>query len=150
MPSNAELRREIDAAVAAVVGFMWVLIALVFVIASMGIVNTLTMNVQEQTRELGVLRAVGMKRGQVRKLIVAQAVALGVLSVLPGVAGGVLVAWAMYAATYPLSGHQPVFALHPTFIAGCAVVALVVAVLASFLPARRAARLQVIQALHYE
>jgi putative ABC transport system permease protein len=148
--SNAELREDIDDAVAAVEGFMWVLIGLVFVIASMGIVNTLTMNVQEQTRELGVLRAVGMRRREVRKLVVAQALAMGVLSVLPGIVGGLIVAWIMYAATYPLVGHQVPFAMHFGFIAGCGAVALAVAVAASFLPAHRAARLPVIHALHYE
>jgi ABC-type antimicrobial peptide transport system permease subunit len=70
--------------------------------------------------------------------------------VLPGIVGGLIVAWVMYAATYPLAGHRVPFALHPGFIAGCGAVALVVAVAASFLPAHRAARMPVIQALHYE
>src|SRR5262249_53092729 len=111
---------------------------------------TLTMNVQEQTRELGVLRAIGMRRGQVAKMVVAQAITLGVLSLLLGVSGGIIIAYLMNLATRPFSGHEVTFALHGVFIAGCAVAGLGVALLASLLPARRAARLHVIQALHYE
>src|SRR5262249_12681759 len=76
--SNAELRGFIDQGVDAVTGFFWMLVVLVLVVASLGMVNTLTMNVLEQTRELGVLRAVAMKRGQVRKLVLAQALFLAV------------------------------------------------------------------------
>ena len=47
------------------IGFLWLLLALVFVVASLGIVNTLTMNVMEQTREIAVLRSVALSRGQV-------------------------------------------------------------------------------------
>ncbi len=148
--SNVQVRAVVDGAVASVEGFLWVLIALVFVVAALGIVNTLTMNVIEQTRELGVLRAIGLRRGQVRKLVVAQATAMGLLSVLPGVLGGLGMAWLMNEATYPFSGHRVVFAWRPGFVAGCALTALTVAILAALLPARRAARLRIIEALHYE
>jgi putative ABC transport system permease protein len=148
--SNAQLRSYVDNLVGSVEGFLWVLIALVFVVAALGIVNTLTMNVHEQTRELGVLRAIGLKRGQVRKLVVAQAAALGLLSILPGVLAGIGLAWLMNVATYPFSGHRVDLELKASFVAGCAGIALVIAVLASLLPARRAARLHIIEALHYE
>jgi putative ABC transport system permease protein len=148
--SNVQVRQVVDGIVASVEGFLWVLIALMFVVAALGIVNTLTMNVIEQTRELGVLRAIGLKRGQVRKLVIAQAVALGLLSVLPGVLAGLGLSWLMNEATYPFSGHRVAFTWRPGFVAGCAAAALAVAVLASLLPARRAARLRIIEALHYE
>jgi putative ABC transport system permease protein len=147
---NAELRAQVDKNVQSFEAFMWMLIALLFVVASLGIVNTLTMNIHEQTRELGVLRAIGMKQGQVRRGVVAQALALGVLSVLPGMVLGVGMSYIMNLATRPLIGHEIPFRVSPGFVAGCAGLALVVAVLASLLPARRAARLHVIQALHYE
>ena len=76
--------------------------------------------------------------------------ALGVLSVLPGVVVGVGMSYIMNLATRPLIGHVIPFRVSPGFVAACAGLALVVAVLASLLPARRAARLHVIQALHYE
>lgn len=148
--SNAQLRAFVDGVVAGVEGFLWVLIALEFVVAALGVVNTLTMNVTEQTRELGVLRAIGLKRGQVRKMVTAQAAALGILSVLPGVPAGIALAWLMNAATYPFSGHRVDFQLRPGFVATCAVLTLIVALLTSLLPARRASRLRIIEALHYE
>ncbi len=132
-------------------GFLWVLIVLVFVVvAALGIVNTLTMNVHEQTRELGVLRAIGLKRGQLRKLVLAQAAGLGLVSVLPGIALGIVLAWLMNLATYSFSGHRIDFILRGGFMAGCAGVALLIALLSALLPARRAARLRIIEALHYE
>lgn len=148
--SNAEVRAVVEDNIKAYEAFMWVLIALLFVVASLGIVNTLTMNIHEQTRELGVLRAIGMKRGQIGRVVVAQAVALAVVSVLPGVAAGIGTAYIMNLATLPLLGHVIAFRVSPGFVAGCAALALVVAVLASLLPARRARRLHIIQALHYE
>jgi putative ABC transport system permease protein len=148
--SNAQVRDVVDGIVASVEGFLWVLIVLVFVVAALGIVNTLTMNVHEQTRELGVLRAIGLKRGQLRKLVLAQAAGLGVLSVLPGIAAGIVLAWLMNAATYSFSGHRVEFILRGGFMAGCAAVALAISLLAALLPARRAARLRIIEALHYE
>src|SRR5262249_29452402 len=100
--------------------------------------------------ELGVLRAIGVRRAQVGKIILAQAVALAILSILPGVVAGIGMAYVMNLATHPLIGHVMAFRLSPPFIAGCVALAVVVAVLAAVLPARRAARLQIIQALHYE
>jgi putative ABC transport system permease protein len=148
--SNEQVRGGVDKAVKSVEGFLWVLIVLVFVVAALGIVNTLTMNVHEQTRELGVLRAIGLKRSQLRKLVLAQAAGLGLLSVLPGIAGGVVLAWLMNAATYSFSGHRIEFTLRVGFMVYCAAVALTVALLAALLPARRAAGLRIIEALHYE
>ena len=60
LQSNAEFRARIHHMMAGVIGFLWLLLALVFVVASLGIVNTLTMNVLEQTREIAVLRAVAL------------------------------------------------------------------------------------------
>lgn len=148
--SNAELRAQVDNNVRAFEALMWMLIALLFLVASLGIVNTLTMNVHEQTREIGVLRAIGMRRGQVGRVILAQALALALVSVLPGVVAGIGMAYVMNLATRPLIGHEMAFRFSPGFVAGCAAVAVGVAVLAALLPARRARRLPVIQALQYE
>lgn len=148
--SNAETRATFDAQTGGFLGFIRVLIALVFIVASLGVVNTLTMNVLEQTRELGVLRAIGVKRGQLAKMIVAQALALGFVSVLPGVGIGLVLAYLMNIATYPLTGQPVPFGLDTGHIVGCFTAALAIAVGAAILPARRAARLQVVEALRYE
>jgi putative ABC transport system permease protein len=148
--SNLEVRETLNRQMAGFLGLVWLLMALVFVVASLGIVNTLTMNVLEQTRELGTLRAMGMKRGQVGKMILSQALALGVISVVPGVAGGIALAAMINLTMYPIFGQLVPFHLDVSFVAGCFLMALVIAVLAALIPARRAARLPVIQALQYE
>ncbi len=148
--SNAELRGFVDQAVEGVTGFFWMLVVLVFVVASLGMVNTLTMSVLEQTRELGVLRAVAMQRRQVRKLVLAQAVFLAGISLVPGALFGVGLAYLMNLAARPTVGHAVAFHIDAPLVAGCLAVALVVALLAAAWPARRAARLRVIEALQYE
>jgi putative ABC transport system permease protein len=150
LQSNADFLGMIDHMVSGVVGLMWVLMALMFVVASLGVVNTLTMNVLEQTRELGVLRALGMKRAQVARLILSQALALGMIGLIPGAVAGVVLAYLMNLASYPLTGNAVPFRLHPSLILGAVAVAPAVAVLMSLFPARRAARLRVIEALQYE
>jgi putative ABC transport system permease protein len=147
---NAEVHRVFNRQVQGFLGFVWVLLSLVFVVASLGIVNTLTMNVLEQTRELGVLRAIGLRRVQVGKLVVSQALALGVISLIPGVAGGVGLAYLINVVTYPLVGQPVPFRLDWSNLGGCLAAAVAVSVAAALLPARRAARLPVIQALQYE
>jgi putative ABC transport system permease protein len=148
--SQAELRSYIDQAVLGIAGLMWGLMGLVFVVASLGIVNTLTMNVLEQTRELGMLRAVGLKRGQLRKLVVSQALAVGLISLVPGTVIGLALAYLSNMLSHILLGHAVAFRIEIGLVAGCLAAAMVITVLAALLPARRAARLQVVQALQYE
>jgi putative ABC transport system permease protein len=148
--SRAGFTVACDELMAGALNSAWVLMALVFVVASLGITNCLTMNVLEQTRELGILRAIAMKRRQVGKLVVAQAMAVGVISIVPGVLLGVLMGYATTSATYAVSGVPVPYVLEPALLAGCAAMALLVAVLASLAPARRAARLSIVRALQYE
>jgi putative ABC transport system permease protein len=150
LQSSAEVLRVFDRQNAAFVGFVWTLMALVFVVASLGIVNTLTMNVLEQTRELGILRAIGMKRSQVGKLVLAQALILAVMSLLAGVVAGVVLAYMMNLAGHAVVGQLVPLRLDPRHLGGCVVVALAVALAAAFFPALRAARLPIIRALQYE
>ncbi|MBL9124028.1 MAG: ABC transporter permease [Planctomycetaceae bacterium] len=150
LQSNAEFHAVVDWMMQGVLGSLWLLMALVFVVASLGIVNTLTMNALEQTREFGVLRAIGMLRGQLRKMVLAEALALGVISVLPAAVAGSGLAWLINVASRPLVGHPVEFRLTLWFVAACCVAAVLTAVLAAILPARRVARLEVVQALQYE
>jgi putative ABC transport system permease protein len=140
----------VDEMAAGVIGSFWVLLALVFVVASLGITNFLTVNVLEQTRELGILRAVAMKRRQIFKMILSEALAMGMIGAIPGLVLGVLVGYAMTNAYYPVVGLRVQYVLEPVLLVGCVAVALAVAVLASLPPARRAGRLTIIRALQYE
>lgn len=147
LQSNADLKESIDKTVGGVTGFMWTLLLLTFVVASLGTVNTLTMNVLEQTREIGVMRAVAMTRRQVKRVVRWQAFLLGIASLIPGLVVGLLCTVILHLTTYPLTGIPVAFNLDPAIIVTCSLLAPVTAVAAAVLPGRRAARMRVIQAL---
>jgi len=150
LQSQGELRRYIDQSVLAVFGMVWGILGMIFVVASLGTVNTLTMNVLEQTRELGMLRAIGLQRRQLRKLIMAQALAVGLMSLVPGTLIGLALAYVIHVFSSILLAHAWPFHLDLALIAGCLAAALAITLLAALAPARRAARLQVVQALQVE
>jgi putative ABC transport system permease protein len=150
LQSRSELRGYIDSAVGRVAGLVWALLGLVFVVASLGIVNTLTMNVLEQTRELGILRALGLKRSQVRKLVLSQALAIALVSLVPGTVIGLALAYLFNLLSHLLLSHTVAFRVEFGLVAGCLATAVTLTLLAALLPARRAARLRVVQALQYE
>ncbi len=147
LQSNADLRSLIEAMLSRVSGALWGLMVLAFAVASLGIVNTLTMNVHDQTREFGVLRALGLKRGQVGKVIIAQAVVLAGISLLPGALAGVGMAYAINRASAAWTGSMASFQMDFILILGACVLAVVMSVLAALSPARRAVHLSVTAAI---
>ena len=150
MQSHESLRAMVDDLVNGVTGGLWVLLALGFVVAGFGIVNTLTMNVLEQTRELGLLRIVAMTRGQVRKLILSQAVIMGFIGLVPGAIVGAGIAYLVSRSSEGEFGRSIDFTLHPVMFFGAFVAAYAIVVIAAWIPAQRAARLQLTEALRYE
>jgi ABC-type antimicrobial peptide transport system permease subunit len=129
----------------AILNVLYVLLALSVVVSLFGIVNTLVLTVFERTRELGMLRAVGMTRRQVRRMIRAESVITalmgGAIGILLGlVLGGLLAARVDFI----------VFALPWGQVIIFAVAAIVVGLLAAIFPARRAGKLNVLEALQYE
>lgn len=147
---NSDFAHLINRVADGVRGLVAAMVALVFLVAGVGVVNTLATNVLDQTRELGVLRALGMKRRQVGKLVLAQALALGLVSCLPGVPAGVFLSYLMNRTTPGLLGHYIPFHVAGWFVVVCVVGLLGLAMVAALIPARRAARLLVIDALRYE
>jgi putative ABC transport system permease protein len=137
LQSNAELHGTIDALVSRVGAALWALIALGFLIASLGITNTLSMNLLEQAPELGILRALGMKRAQLARSVLYQGTLLVLLSAVPAAAAGLALANLLNRACGQVFGQQAAFHIHPLQIAGCLGMALLVGLLASVLPARR-------------
>ncbi len=125
-----------------------VLLALAIVIAGLGILNTLALSVLERTRELGLLRAVGMSRRQTKRMIRWEAVIVAVIGAALGLAVGLFFGWAVVRAiadTGISTVSVPVGQL-VTYL----VVSSLLGVLAAVFPARRAARLNVLAAIAYE
>jgi putative ABC transport system permease protein len=150
LQSYADLTRAIEGMMAGVIGSLWGLMVLGLIVAGFGVTNTLGMNVLEQTRELGLLRVVAMTPRQVRKTILAQAAMLGILGVVPGILAGVSMAYVINLATLPVIGHPVAFRLHPGLLVGSFLAASVMVLLAAWVPAERAARLEPAAALRYE
>jgi len=148
--SNAEFRERIHQMMGGIIGFLWLLMALVFIVASLGIVNTLTMNVLEQTREIAVLRSVALLRRQVRAMILYQALTLSLCSLVPGTVMGLFLAWLMNLSTHVLLGQPIEFYADGGFILACCAACLAIAWATAWIPARRAARLEIVAALQYE
>jgi putative ABC transport system permease protein len=149
LQSFSDIQHKIDGMMAGVVGSLWAMVVLGLLVAAFGVTNTLTMNVLEQTRELGLLRILAMTREQVRKTIFAQALMMGLLALLPGIVAGIAVAYLINLATYPITGHPVAFVFHPLLLGGSFLVGLAVVAIAAWLPAERAARLELSQALRY-
>ena len=123
------------------------LLAMSVIISIFGIVNTLVLSVHERTREIGMLRAIGSTRRQLRQMVryesVITAVIGGVLGTLVGVAMG-------YVIVTQLGGDGLVFSLPWTQLGVFLVLAVVVGVVAAVLPARRAANTRILEAIQYE
>ena len=124
---------------------LYVLLSLSIVVSLFGIVNTLVLTVFERTRELGMLRAVGMSRRQVRRMIRHESVITALLGAAFGIPLGIVLA-ALIGATIDFGTFTiPVGTLVVFVIA-----AVIAGLIAAIWPARRAGRLNVLQALSYE
>jgi putative ABC transport system permease protein len=145
--NQQELKDDLEQQIQQLVSFFYVLLALAIVISLLGIVTTLALSIHERTRELGMLRAVGMSRRQVRRLVRYEAVITALIGAVLGTILGVIFATLV---SRPLADEG--FEL--SYPIGTLILLLVLAALAGVLaaiwPARRAARLDVLQALAYE
>lgn len=150
LQSFAEIHTTIEGIIRSTDFMLWGLVFVEFLVAAFGVVNTLTMSVLEQTRELGMLRIIAMTRAQVRQTIEAQAVIIGVMGIVPGVAVGLLIAYLMNKAAYASIAHPIEFGFHPVLVIGVLLGSLSLVVVAAMLPAYRAARIDVLKALQYE
>jgi len=118
------------------------------IIAVLGIMNTLALSVHERTREIGLLRAVGMTRRQVRAMVRWEAVSVALLGAVVGLVLGTAFGW---VTTRILADQgMSAFRVPAGQLAAAVVLALLAGVLAAVLPARGAARLDVLRAVTVE
>ena len=124
------------------------LLALAIVIALIGIANTLALSVHERTRELGLLRAVGMTRRQTRRMVRWEAVLVALFGAVLGVAAGTLFGWGAVSAL-PADTFGGSLTIPVPQIAQIVVLAAAATLIAAWLPARRAGRLDVLDAISH-
>src|SRR5215207_5895843 len=142
--SAGELRRQATAAIDPALRLFYSLLGLAVVVGLAGVVNTLVLSIQERARELGLLRAVGMDRRQVRSMVAWEAVIVAAIGSVVGLGLGAFLGWAV-SRDLDLPATVPAGQLLVVAVAACAV-----AVLAAALPARRAARVDVVRAVAAE
>ena len=145
--SNQELKEEVYGQVDQILFIFYALLAMSVIISLFGIVNTLVLSVYERTREIGMLRAIGTTRRQLRRMIRYESVITAVLGGLLGVAVGIVFGYVMSTA---LEDEGLSFVLPIGSIIVFMIVAIIAGILAAIFPARRAAKLNVLDALQYE
>jgi putative ABC transport system permease protein len=143
--TESQFKKNQERGINILLNLLFVLLSLSIVISLFGIVNTLVLTVFERTRELGMLRAVGMTRRQVRRMVYWESVTTALIGAALGIPLGIgLAALVGHAIKYPA------FTVPWGTIVIFVVAAIIVGLLAAIFPARRAARLNVLQALQYE
>jgi putative ABC transport system permease protein len=145
--NQGELREEREKQIDEVVRLFYLLLGLAVFISLIGVANTLALSIYERTRELGMLRAIGMSRRQVRTMIRYEAVITALIGAILGLVLGVIFA-ALIAQPLKQEGFTLSFPI-PTLI-GILVIAAFLGVIAAIVPARRASRLDVLESLQYE
>jgi putative ABC transport system permease protein len=124
---------------------LYVLLALSVIISLFGIINTLVLTVFERTREIGMLRAIGMTRRQIRRMILHESIITALIGAALGIVLGLVLASLLIARIDFI-----VFSFPTTQVIVFVIAAIIVGILASIFPARRAAKLDPLQAIAYE
>jgi putative ABC transport system permease protein len=146
--NQAEFKQQSIDQVNQILVLVFVLLLLAVIISLFGIVNTLSLSIYERVHEIGLLRAVGMSRAQVRRMIRVEAVIIAVLGAVLGVVIGVVFGWVMQRSLSDVGIDR--FAVPYGQLVVFIIAAAILGVGAAVSPARRAARLDVLAAIAYE
>jgi putative ABC transport system permease protein len=145
--NQQELKENREKQVDTLVNLVFALLAMAVIISLFGIANTLALSIHERTRELGMLRAIGMSRRQVRTMIRYEAVITALIGAILGMVLGVIFA-ALIAQPLKDEGFTLSYPIGSLVV--LLIFAAILGVLAAILPARRASRLDVLESLQYE
>ncbi|MGH2903476.1 MAG: FtsX-like permease family protein, partial [Solirubrobacteraceae bacterium] len=143
--TESQFKASQEQGIDTLLNLLYVLLSLSIVISLFGIVNTLVLTVFERTRELGMLRAVGMTRRQLRRMIRHESIVTALIGAALGIPLGIVLAIMVGQAI-----EYPTFAIPVGTLVVFVIAAIFAGILAAIFPARRAARLDVLEALQYE
>ena len=143
--TEAEFKKNQEQGINTLLNLLYVLLSLSIIVSLFGIVNTLLLSVFERTRELGMLRAVGMTRRQLRSMIRHESIVTALIGAALGIPIGILLALMVGKAI-----EYPAFSVPLGTLVVFVVAAVICGLLAAIFPARRAARMNVLEALQYE
>ena len=129
------------------ISFLYVMLTLAVFVSIFGMINTLVLSVYERTREIGMLRAIGMTRRQVRRMIRQESIITALIGAAIGLPLGIFLAALVNRA---LSEFDVRFAIPWVQLLVLTIVAIVIGILAAIMPARRAAKLNPLEAISYE
>jgi putative ABC transport system permease protein len=150
MESNESIKERVLSLVGQAFSLFDVVALIGMIVASLGVVNTLTMNVLERTQELGMLRGVGMTRRQVAKMILAEAGMIGAVGGLFGIAFGLFLSRLFLTSPSTMQGYTLTYVVPTEGILIGLIVALLISQVAALWPARRAAGIRIVEAIQYE
>ena len=148
--SNQNLKEQVNQLMAQAFTMFDVLALIAMIVAFLGITNTLTMNVMERTQEIGMLRSIGMTRGQVVGMIMAEAGLMGVIGGVMGLLFGLILSRILLLAMSAMSGYAVSYLMPAVRVGLGLVIAIAIAQLAAIFPANRAARNNILEAIHQE
>jgi ABC-type antimicrobial peptide transport system permease subunit len=129
------------------ISFLYVMLTLAVFVSIFGMINTLVLSVYERTREIGMLRAIGMTRRQVRRMIRQESIITALIGAAIGLPLGIFLAALVNRA---LSEYDVRFAIPWVQLIVLTIVAIIIGILAAIMPARRAAKLNPLEAIAYE